>query len=251
MTGLTLELDVGNSRIKWRLQDATSHPAQVRSGVVETPVALLRGLQGPVGRIRVASVRGATFNAQLAADLQQQLGVIPEFALPSPQQAGVTCGYVEPARLGVDRWLAVLAAWQRAPGALIVVSAGTAMTLDLVDHLGQHLGGYIVPGLSLQQRALGQHTAEVQVGQAPPPQLPDLTPGRTTAEGVQRGALLMLLQLIRGQYAQFSAQEAAAQRPAPTLFICGGDAERLLPHLPPSVLHSPELVLDGLVLALP
>ena len=63
-------------------------------------------------------------------------------------------GYREPSSLGVDRWMVVLAAYHRCSGTALVIDLGTAITLDYIRSDGQHLGGYIVPGTHLSQRAL-------------------------------------------------------------------------------------------------
>ena len=71
---------------------------------------------------------------------------------------GLVCAYEDPAQFGVDRWLALLAARQRRPGAtMLVVSAGTALTVDVLqEQAGQawHRGGLIAPGLQAMQRGL-------------------------------------------------------------------------------------------------
>ncbi|MDP1069535.1 type III pantothenate kinase, partial [Klebsiella pneumoniae] len=66
-------------------------------------------------------------------------------------------------RMGVDRWLAMLAAWQRVGQSCWVVDCGSAITLDLLDAEGRHQGGYILPGLRLMQQSLLGNTAEVRV----------------------------------------------------------------------------------------
>src|SRR5215831_1417734 len=61
--------------------------------------------------------------------------------------------------VGADRLAQASAAWTRAGGPCIVVSMGTAITIDVVTRRGDFVGGLIAPGLRLMARALHEHTA--------------------------------------------------------------------------------------------
>lgn len=237
------DIDVGNSRVKWR------------SGVNERGVCaqsdlapLLAGVAAlQPARIRVASVAGDGFNARLAEELIRLCETEPEFAVTTRACAGVECGYDRPETMGVDRWLALLAAWTMAPGALMVVSAGTALTVDALMANGRHQGGYIVPGLRLMQRSLGQHTADVQVTASIDSATGTPRFGRTTQEAVQHGIVRMTSALTEAAIADFAAV-AGGQ---PRLFLAGGDAPLLNAQLRTPCTVVPDLVLDGLAVALP
>ena len=60
--------------------------------------------------------------------------------------------FYNPVTLGVDRWLACLAAHRTYQQDVLVIDAGTAITIDIVTSNGIHLGGYIIPGMA----SLGQ-----------------------------------------------------------------------------------------------
>ena len=145
-----LDIDMGNTRTKWRCADET--------GALPAP-ELPRPAVVP-DRVRVASVLGDQVG--IAAEIRRRFSVEPEFAATSASLAGVRCGYREPHRLGVDRWLSVVAAWQRAHHALAVISVGTAACADFVDADGRHAGGYIAPGLNLLADVLVRRTADVR-----------------------------------------------------------------------------------------
>ncbi|MDZ7824718.1 MAG: type III pantothenate kinase [Gammaproteobacteria bacterium] len=173
MTGV-LEIDVGNSRLKWR---------RIRDGVIldrgampaTLPLESWRLAGGdPATLARVGSVAGADFDRELEARLLA-LGVEEvRFAASSDRCGRLRAGYREPARLGVDRWLALVAGAARVEGAFAVLDAGSALTLDLVDADGRHLGGWILPGLRMMRRALLDGTA----GSAFPSLMPMPIPGR-------------------------------------------------------------------------
>lgn len=193
-------------------------------------------------RVRIACVAGDS--RAIAERFEGAYGVRPEFAEATPELAGVTSGYDEPTRLGVDRWLALVAAWNAARRAVVVVDLGTAATLDFVTADGRHQGGFIVPGLGLMAAALARDTAGVRVAGD---LAPDLGPGRNTAQAVRRGSTAMLLDFIEASVGRF----ADTCGDAPEVFLTGGDAELLAGRLSFGVRVEPDLVLDGLALALP
>ena len=193
-------------------------------------------------RVRVACVAGDRDG--IAERFEDAYGVRPEFAEATPELAGVICGYEEPARLGVDRWLALVAAWNAVRRAVAVVDLGTAATLDFVAADGRHQGGYIVPGLGLMAAALARDTAGVRVAGD---LAPDLAPGRNTAQAVRRGSTAMLLDFIEASVGRFASVAGGP----PAVFLTGGDAELLAGRLPFALRLEPDLVLDGLEYALP
>src|SRR5262249_50802807 len=117
----------------------------------------------------------------------------PEFVVVRAEQFGVRCAYADPSRLGVDRWVAVLAAHHLAPGAACVIDAGTAVTFDAVDARGQRLGGLILPGPRLLASALDRNTDAIGATHAPGarPLGLDLL-GKDTDTAVGNGAMLAL-----------------------------------------------------------
>lgn len=240
---MILELDAGNSRIKWRMLTGDGPTGQ--RGVLEHEQELecrLRHLERPC-RVRVANVRGQEFADTLTRLLRQHWDMVPEFASVATRQAGVRNAYRDPLTLGVDRWVAILAAYHRCTSACCVVDCGSAITVDWVDKEGLHQGGYIVPGLELMQRALSRGT-QLNPAQMETPGCRD--PGRSTEEAVGRGIPAMVAGWLNGL-----AEQPPVSRPA--LYLTGGDADRLVPYLDPadSWIVVPELVLDGLVHAVP
>jgi type III pantothenate kinase len=243
---MILDIDVGNTRIKWRCAGpGATEPLQ---GITpRTDVHVLAQLSRRPDRIRVASVAGSTFDVSLREILRTAFGIEPEFAATTAQAGSVTCAYREPHTMGVDRWLASLAAWHRARVGVIVVSVGTALTVDAVSAAGHHAGGFIVPGLHLMQRSLGMGTVGVQVNDPWSPEHAEVAPGLSTREAVQHGVLRMAVAFVDGVVADFTN---AWQSP-PRLFLCGGDAPILARHLSMPNELAADLVLDGLGIALP
>lgn len=268
---MILDIDMGNSRVKWRLSDGGLEAG--RGACSHQELAGTRGL-GDLGlllqsrpeRIRVCSVANSETLEMIQAWAASRFSLPLEVAKVGDGPGGVRCGYRHPAKLGVDRWLAILAAWRRLGESCVVVDAGTALTVDVLlagridsgsqgsscqsqsGHFGaDHLGGYIVPGLNAMSGALYAGTDGVRPG--PPAQLNELGPGTDTGAAVRRGCVAMAVALIERVRAQASSKtEAGAEVP---VVLTGGDAGSLVQFIAEPVVSVPDLVLDGLAIALP
>jgi type III pantothenate kinase len=247
---MILELDCGNSFIKWRVLDADVRRV-VGEGVVDSDLALLESLKTLKGLTlkfcRLVSVRTAEETSALISLLTEAFGVSVVCAAPSREMSGVRNGYEEFERLGLDRWLAMLGGFQLASGACLVLDFGTAVTADFISRDGEHLGGFICPGMPLMRNQLRTHTRRIRYGDlAAERALESLVPGRTTVEAVERGCSLMLrgfvltqLELARSYWGDDFA-----------VFLTGGDAD-LVSGIVPEARVVPDLVFVGLAMACP
>ncbi|MHC8336086.1 pantothenate kinase [Pseudomonas sp. LB3P25] len=247
---MILELDCGNSFIKWRVLDADVWRV-VGEGVVDSDLALLESLKALKGLAlkfcRLVSVRTAEETSALIFLLTEAFGVSVVCAEPSREMSGVRNGYDEFERLGLDRWLAMLGGFHLASGACLVLDFGTAVTADFISRDGEHLGGFICPGMPLMRNQLRTHTRRIRYGDlAAERALESLIPGRTTVEAVERGCSLMLrgfvltqLELARSYWGDDF-----------TVFLTGGDAD-LVSEIVPEARVVPDLVFVGLAMACP
>ena len=237
---MKLQLDAGNTRIKWRVTDnkkIMSSGYQLTRTVLDGQQLELPGVTA-LACAQLSNVAGAAIEVSLTAQLRAQFGLDLQVGMVSPYVGPVSCGYQHPETLGIDRWLALLAAFHRNPGALIVVNAGSAITVDIVDDNGVHQGGYIVPGIRLMQEALWRGTDRVKVDHF---DLEDFhTAGITTEQAVSRGCKLMVLALIERLFYEQNLDKSAE------LIIAGGDGELLNRQLSVTGQYHPDLVLDGL-----
>ncbi|MEQ9564274.1 MAG: type III pantothenate kinase [Porticoccaceae bacterium] len=244
-----LEVDGGNSGYKWRLLKESkiiSSGRFAREELLAGFEAVVRGLQGPVSA-RVASVAGVQADT-LLLNVLETLGVQPVyFAKVARDQAGVRCGYEDLSQLGVDRWLAVLAASNEFEGPLVVADFGTALTLDFVDSSRNHAGGYIIPGWGLMCQALIEGTA-IDVTRIPFDfETEVLQPGVSSLDAIGRGRLLCMSAFVDAGLSWFKSRSGENVQ----LVCTGGDALRILPFLDRGAVFRPDLILDGLILALP
>lgn len=222
-----LLIDAGNTRAQWRFKSAT-HQEEGASDYAHFSLSLR---QAP-NRVVIAAVSAQErLRALLPSNLSQQALWLEHPLLDYPK---FTHCYAKPERLGVDRWLAMIGARQYSGAPLIVVDAGTALTVDLLDANNQHLGGFIVPGMNMAQQALFAGTDKIR------PYTDelvhhDITLGKDTLTCVQHGLeqqRLSFIQAIQQRYTQFQ------------LFISGGDGNNLAKQLKANYYHN--LVLDGM-----
>jgi type III pantothenate kinase len=240
---MILEIDMGNSRIKWRCREESGSLAHgVLTGDYREVATEMAGKS--LSNIWVASVLDQAHNQAFAQWCHTQFHIIPEFAKTQAQCAGVTNSYAQPGLMGVDRWLAMLAAFDCVGGPCVVVQAGSAITADLLGPSGKHLGGYIGPGLTMMRRALEDNTRRVKPEPSGWAQLSPV-PG-TDTQGAVKGALAAM---ALGLVATAQSELISALGVEPTLVVTGGDGPALADRLAGSRLM-PELVLDGLALAL-
>lgn len=240
---MRLLIDCGNTRIKWALATADAivargqagHGAGRHAAIQELALVANRQLES----IHVASVLDEAFTAALLAALgpkARRLAVVPE-------AHGVRIAYRDPAALGVDRWLAMIAAKQRFAATVCVVSAGTAVTFDAVDETGLHLGGFIWPGPQLVAESLARGTDRIgttPVAGAMPAGIEAL--GRDTGTAVGNGSLLAVAAAVDRAARIVRAATAGDS----VLLLTGGDAKRLVPWLESQAVVEPDLVFEAM-----
>jgi len=223
-------LDLGNRRLKWAPAEGSGQWGKVSSVSASEAPDLVAELAKGADLFRMSSV-----NPESATLVRQAIGAVPM------KEVGVD-GWplrVQSEGTGADRVTAAFAAHQRSQGASLVADFGTAWTLDVVDHEGVFRGGAIGPGLGLAESAL--HEAAPHLGSALVDwkgEFPTSTPAALAVGTV--GALVLSIEALATRWASELKLEA------PSLFLTGGDAERLAPWFSAEWTCVPELVLDGL-----
>lgn len=232
--------DLGNTRLKWTSWDEgdLASVAALAHGEAGFEIALDQALA------ELPRARGALIASVAAPDLAARIGALcHRHGVPctpvrtQARCAGVRIAYAEPEALGVDRFLALLAAHRRGPGPWLVVSVGTALTVDLLDRQGNHRGGLIAPSPALMRRSLAIHAARLD-------ELPGVARdwGRNSADAIASGVQSAALGLIERSHA-LACDEIDD---SPTLLIAGGGGAALLDKLPLPAESAPDLVIEGL-----
>ena len=227
-----LLIDVGNTAIKWRLANAEG--LLEVGGSVSDVLSLCQAVEverwGVAG---LASVASDSADAELITALTASGARAVHRATAQSSCLGLVSSYAEPERMGVDRWLAMLAAHAHNEGALCVIDAGTAVTMDLVSAEGAHEGGYILPGTDLMRRALSSETDRIQVNVL---EAPAIGPGNNTQACVTAGSWRAVMGAVESTMAAYPDH-----RPLLT-----GGAASTLRDLGLVATVSPDLVMEGL-----
>lgn len=225
-----LLLDLGNTRLKLAhagagdLDDVSAIAHRDNAAFHALLLAELRRRReaGVLAEAWLSSVHHGPAMDEVLAALSTHDFVTRRIEQAQPRD-DLRLAYADISQLGVDRWLAMLGARVRFDGDLLLVSAGTALTIDLLDASGQHHGGCIAP--SPMRIIDGLRLAA--------PHLPRPEPGAilqrhslfatSTVDGLMAGAQGAIVGLVR------EAMDEARDRlgRAPTLLLTGGGAPML------------------------
>jgi type III pantothenate kinase len=243
-----LLVDIGNSRVKWAWHDGErlgrARAADYSGWGARDFARRVIGTSQNIQRILVASVAADAATEALAAAARLAGAPAPERVATQRRACGVTVGYIDPWRLGVDRLLAMIAAHRRYDEQPVcAVAVGTALTIDLVGADGRHRGGAIIPAPALMVSSLLQGTNGIRrrakggaVGRG------RALFGRSTRAAVEQGA----------RYAAAAAVDRAMSEATPIvgreprLVLTGGGAPALRPLIHTKCVLVPDLVLEGL-----
>ncbi len=243
-----LALDVGNTRLKWaQYASHTRGVAPLAQGAVflENIDKLAEGdwrdLAAPE-HILGCIVAGDAIRRRVVEQLDLW-DTVPSWVVPSPAEAGLTNGYDSPARLGADRWVAMIGARHRllASGRAkpcIVVMVGTAVTVEAIDETGRFLGGIILPGHGIMLRALESGTAGLHVPTGEVQDFPTNTSDALTSGGTF--AIAGAVQRMADNLAQRCGQ-------APRCIMTGGAGWKMAPSMSIEVELVESLIFDGLL----
>jgi type III pantothenate kinase len=243
----SLLIDLGNSRLKWGLERdgrlEVGDEIEYQHGDWDSALAPAFTELGTPDKVIIGSVAGAEANAGLEKWLQDRWAA-PVLFVKSPELGhGVANAYQDPAALGIDRWAAMVGAYHKLRTAVCVVDCGTAVTVDVIDHKGKHLGGAIVPGLTLMYTALAQRTHALPPG-GESPMLLDSRLGVDTVGCVSAGGV----HAVAGMIERIVQQMNRRLKTSIDCVITGGDARKIMPHLNVRMQFEPHLVLQGLAL---
>jgi len=255
---MQLCLDLGNSRMKWGIWAPKPLSQWLLDGEISyaalsTPTLGLnwQHLLPQIHSIWVTSVTTPDRYEMVRNFTQGLVPNAPWHRIETRSEFGkLKNGYENPSQLGSDRWCALVAAVSEFPkNSLLVINCGTALTIDVVNTRGKHLGGWIVPGLYTQQISLFEQTAQLRsrAEQTRPHEKALLKkpqhlvkPALNTHDAIEKGSLLALASMIESIVVNLNL-------PKQKIILSGGEAAWIALFLTtPHVLRE-YLVLDGLI----
>jgi len=243
-----LAIDVGNTRLKWALYEAPhvgarllAHGAQFLENI-ETLEEGDWSRLAPPQRVLGCVVAGDAVKRRVEEQLEMW-DVTPQWVVSSAAEAGLTNGYDHPARLGSDRWVAMIGARHRllASGRqrpCVVVMVGTAVTVEAIDAEGRFLGGIILPGHGIMLRALESGTAGLHVPTGEVRDFPTNTSDALTSGGTFAiaGAVQRMYENLRRHCGE-----------EPVCYMTGGAGWKMAPSMSTPCELVESLIFDGLL----
>lgn len=230
--------------MKWALLGPYGAVAQGIVPNAEIGSLAVRDWQNLPRPVRALGVNAAGEAARVRVEGQLTRWRLPmEWLLATDEARGITNRYTPPSHLGADRWAAMVAARLRADRSdaagqpIIVVNAGTAVTIDSIDADGVFRGGLILPNMRLMLRSLAENTAAYKVPAGRFVEFPT-----NSADALYSGALHAVCGAIELARARLSTQGVPVR-----CFIAGGAAPEIGPHLAAPVELVDNLVLEGVL----
>ena len=229
-----LLLDAGNSRIKWARVEDDQWLQQGTANLSEwTRIQQIFATLPQQHKILVSNVAGIEAAQQIRAACAGWNCPV-EFISASAEYCGVRNAYDQPATLGSDRWAALIAAWHQERAACLVISCGTATTIDALSADGEFLGGLILPGLDMMRHSLAIGTSQLMLVDGKLREFP-----RNTADAMFSGAIQATSGAIMRQYTLLGV-------PGARCLLGGGAAESVQAHIGLPLVRVDNLVLKGL-----
>ncbi|SHE23452.1 type III pantothenate kinase [methanotrophic endosymbiont of Bathymodiolus puteoserpentis (Logatchev)] len=238
---MNLLVDIGNTRLKWALQQsgtleyfgAANHNQDDFSATLISAWQFL-----PIPDYIYIACVSFTELKQLLTTIIRQLW--PHCSIQEihteKYSHGISNAYHHPEKLGVDRWLAMLGAVEHYSMPVCIVDFGTAITLDVIDEQRRHLGGMIMPGLTLLKQSLSNNTADLNFCS----EVYKQGLAKDTQAAIYNGCLYA----VKGFIEAGLMQTISPSR----LILTGGDAEFLATTLELDAVVDTQLVFKGMAL---
>lgn len=241
---MILQVDMGNTRLKWRLRYLSATVACGSQNNEEGYSGLEKSFKEySIENVWIVSVVSAQEEGVFSLWLRNILGLNARFIRSNLTFGKVQNGYAAPLQLGADRWVGIVGAYYHIQQSFVLVDIGSAITVDVVTADGRHLGGYIAPGIAMVRRTLMRETRQVNLNER------EFTVtgkfGCDTDAAVGSAQAVMVASLVRHAYEQLLDFNLGGGDPK--ILITGGDALWLQKNFP-DALVLPDLVLDGLEL---
>jgi type III pantothenate kinase len=237
---MNLLLDIGNTRIKWGVErsGAIDAGSPIEYKQIDFADAIRQSWikLNPPQNLAISSVTAKNIATQImniARELWPDIKIC--IAKSFAHGFSVTNAYQQADKLGVDRWLGLIALQHYYPGDSAFVDCGTAITIDYLNN-GIHLGGLICPGIQLMKKSLVQDTENLTLAK----NQYSVGLSNCTESAIYSGTLYAAAGMIEKTINNLC--------PSDTVILTGGDAELLAEYLDFKHIIEPEFVLKGLAL---
>lgn len=233
-----LLLDCGNSQVKWAWLINKEIVGTFRAPY--NRLSLLADFcrqHRAIKRVCGSAVCGEIKKLQVADCIPQRI----EWFASEKIACGIRNHYRHIGEHGADRWFNALGARLFSQRACVVVSCGTAITIDALTENNQYLGGSILPGFNLMKESLAVRTANL-----------DRPFGRiyafatTTPNAIASGIMDAAIGAILLMHARLAERETGKKV---DVILTGGGAARIHANLPERFLLDTHVeIVDNLVI---
>jgi len=216
-------VDVGNTRTKYVIGELTvNNPPRI----IENKKITLKWLTQAWGGANIIIIANVVLHGvnDLISDWARHHHKKLTFVDSEAERFGITNSYEQPETLGVDRWLTLIGAAEFYPkSSVVIIDAGTATTVDVLDGNGIHQGGWILAGVDLLLSPLRSNTSKVKFELSN-----KITPnfGKSTSACVNNAAWAATISLINT-----GIKKAKNEFNIQYCLLLGGNAECLLPYI--------------------
>lgn len=236
---MILYIDMGNSRIKLLVgSDNLATDPVINNDYSDSD--WLDGVNETPDQIVALNVADSDAAMEMQQRCIQRWGKPVQWLQSTASSAGLHNAYSVPEHLGVDRWAAMAGAHARYSGDLIVADFGTATTVDAVTSQGQHLGGWIVPGIDAMRGLQRQRLPHLFRPGAESGKVVSLA--SSTVDALESG----VLQPQAGMLERFSRLAIDSGLSEPIWIVTGGQAETMMSLLAQAAHVEPRLVFYGM-----
>jgi type III pantothenate kinase len=242
MANLLLALDAGNTDITIGVFDGSRLLSEHRVShrTVDDPMAAVLAVvpASEVWRGAVLASVVPSLDAGLIDVCRRVTGLEPVI-IDYRADLGIKVATAAPERVGADRLVNAAGTFHRYGGPLVVADVGTAITVCAVDAGGAYLGGAIAPGITMGRDALASRAEKLPKVPLEAPRSPI---GHDTEAAMQVGLVLGFAGLL--ERLLLVTLSGLDEEPPPKVYLTGGQAALLSPHL--NLAHQ---VVPGLTLA--
>lgn len=241
---MKLLVDVGNTRIKY---------CQLKGSVIESVCRVNHHNQysdvlgaewsqlEPPSKVWVSNVAGQQAFDAINRYCQRQWNIQASFVKVQKQFGDIKNCYEYIDQMGVDRWMIIVGAREIFPeGNVIIIDAGTAVNIELLNQNNHYLGGAILPGMNLMHQVLmgNTHMTEAELESSALVGAVGKSTKQCVDAGVQHGLLGAIERVAKTMRQQLNGPV--------NFLITGGGASWLQDKLELELVHAPDLVLLGL-----
>ena len=153
-------------------------------------------IKNDINEILFTSVIGRSENKKANDQLKKLFKCKIKQIKSEPELLKIKNGYTQPAKLGDDRWATIVASFIFYKEPLIIIDCGTAVSIDMVNKKGRHMGGYILAGFDGYKKSFksAYHLKDTKIKQSI--SLQKKTFPKQTSEGITKGYLVMIISTI-------------------------------------------------------